>query len=79
MIIGLNSRPNVTNLMLVVNDEAISENLKIANTFNDHFVTMGGDLSKKITSTIDPLSYVTRYKIVCSCLNFLKMKRELLF
>ena len=39
MIIGLNSRPNVTNLTLVVNDKAISENLKIDNTFNDYFVT----------------------------------------
>ena len=47
MIIGLNSRPNVTNLTLVVNDEAISENLKITNAFNDYFVSIGAELSKK--------------------------------
>ena len=59
MILGLNSRSNITNLTLVMNDEVISDNLKIANAFNDYFVSIGAELSKNITSTIDPLSFVT--------------------
>ena len=59
MILGLNSRSNITNLTLVINDEVISDNLKIANAFNDYFVSIGAELSKNITSTIDPLSFVT--------------------
>ena len=42
-----------------MNDEVISDNLKIANAFNDYFVSIGAELSKNITSTIDPLSFVT--------------------
>ena len=59
MIIGLSSRLNTTNSTLVVNDEAISNNLKIANAFNVYFATIGAELSKKITNIIDPLSFVT--------------------
>ena len=59
MILGLNFRSNISNLTLVINDEVISDNLKIANAFNDYFVSIGAELSKNITSTIDPLSFVT--------------------
>ena len=36
----------------------ISDNITIADSFNEYFVNVGKSLAQKITSTDDPLSYI---------------------
>ena len=36
----------------------ISDNVPIADSFNEYFVNVGKSLAQKITSTDDPLSYI---------------------
>ena len=42
----------------LVNNQLTTDNIIIANAFNDYFVNVGKSLSANISSNVDPLSYV---------------------
>ena len=43
---------------LMINNKMISDNVTIADSFNEYFINVGKCLAQKITSTDDPLSYI---------------------
>ena len=48
----------------MINNKMISDNVTIADSFNEYFVNVGKSLAQKITSTDDPLSYID-YNNLC--------------
>ena len=42
----------------MINNKMISDNVTIADSFNEYFVNVGKSLAQKMTSTDDPLSYI---------------------
>ena len=48
----------------MINNKIISDNVTIADSFNEYFLNVGKSLAQKITSTDDPLSYID-YNNLC--------------
>ena len=46
-----NKNPQKKNLEFVINNKTISDNVTIADSFNDYFVNVGKSLAQKVTST----------------------------
>ena len=68
-IIGLTG-PNVSkNLKFDYNNKIISDDTEIANAFNNFFASIGTELASKITSTLNPMTYISILKTVYSCLT----------
>lgn len=64
----INKRQLKPNNKFIVNNQQITDPLRIANSFNNYFVNIGANLSKNIpVSDIDPLQYV-------NVLNFPKVQ-----
>ena len=58
-IIGKDSNSCKQKLSFVINNNTTYKSQTIANEFNDFFVSIGSQLASTITSTVNPLSYVT--------------------
>ena len=57
--IGL-TRPKVSrNLKFDYNNKIISDDTEIANAFNNFFASIGTELASKITSTLNPMTYIS--------------------
>ena len=56
---GLGNKNTQKNMNeFLINGKLISDNIVIADSFNEYFVNVGKGISQKITSTVDPLSYM---------------------
>ena len=73
-IIGLQSSKKTQNMSYIVNNKHITDSYDISNAFNNFFASIGSEFAGNITSSINPLSYLSRYKTACSCQKFPKMK-----
>ena len=55
---GQGDKNSQKNHEFMINNKMISDNVTIADSFNEYFVNVGKSLAQKITSTDDPLSYI---------------------
>ena len=56
---GLGNKNTQKNMNeFLINGKLISDNIVIADSFNEYFVNVGKGISQKITYTVDPLSYI---------------------
>ena len=58
-IIGLTGPKVSQNLKFDYNNKIISDDTEIANAFNNSFASIGTDLASKITSTVNPMTYIS--------------------
>ena len=57
-IIGKESNSTKKTSSFCIENKVITDNIDVANTFNDFFVSIGPSLAKKIQSNVSPMSYV---------------------
>ena len=57
----------------MINNKMISDNVTIADSFNEYFANVGKSLAQKITSTDDPLSYIDYNNLCIPNLLYLKI------
>ena len=60
-ILGLDSNTNKQKNYFLIEDKLVTDNLDIANGFNNFFVSIGPKLANNLKRDIDPLSYVKGY------------------
>ena len=58
-IIGLTGPKVSKNLKFDYNNKIISDDTEIANAFNNFFASIGTELASKITSTVNPMTYIS--------------------
>ena len=58
-IIGLTGPKVSQNLKFDYNKKIISDDTEIANAFNNFFASIGTELASKITSTVNPMTYIS--------------------
>ena len=58
-IIGLTGPKVSKNLKFDYNNKIISDDTEIANAFNNFFASIGTELASKITSTLNPMTYIS--------------------
>ena len=77
-IIGRNCKAKQRKVTFITDNGCISDSVMIANEFKDFFVSIGDKLASKITSNINPLSFVNfftqfnaSFQIVWLCQKYL--------